>query len=429
MCGVPVVAVGDMMSHTYAKTDLISEYYLRKLSRTELQELQDLLSVDEEARAEFVRVGRDEWLLHHMHHAEGRQIIHITSRRSRRRNIQAIAAISAVCATLGVLLFSKSATISEMMASRPTAPVIAKITDYFAVEGEAISVVNNGDVRKLNSASAIRTGDRIIIPPGCQLSFRYLEEQTGIRLGGNSLVHVLDVEGAKRIRLDRGHLSAQVARQKEGRPMRVVTRDAEVVVLGTSFEVVAGEEGTRLSVISGKVQFNSLDRPGKRIVRAGHFADTSIEQDASLPFREVRIGPSLVQTLNFTRNKFMVVDPERNAEGFLIFDIGEVKGTLLEAALRLHVTAWQKEYGGRGDLRLYRVDPDQQGGGKRVPIAHFSGGVGKGKDLVMDLDVSLLTAGRNAFLLMMDVGGNDFWFSAGDTEQAPVLELKISDQR
>lgn len=416
------------MSPAHTKTDLISEYYLRRLSQAELQELQDLLAEDVGAREEFVRVGRDEWLLHHMHHAEGQQIIHLSSRRSRRRSIQAVAAVTAVCATLGVLFFSKSATISEIMASRPSAPVIANVTDCFAVEGEAISVVNDGNVRKLNADATIRAGDRIIIPPGCQLSFQYLEEQTAIRLGGNSLVHVQDVEGAKRIRLDRGHLSAQVARQQEGRPMRVVTRDAEVVVLGTSFEVVA-EERTRLSVISGTVQFNSLDRSESRIVRAGHFADTAVELKPSLPFRKLRVEPSVVQTLNFTRNKFMVVDPERNAEGFLLFDLGEVKGTLLEAALRLRVTAWQKEYGGRGDLRLYRVDPDQRGAGKRVPIAHFSGGAGKGKDLVMDLDVSLLSAGRNAFVLTMDEGGNDFWFSADESEQIPVLELKVTDQR
>ncbi|MDZ8119867.1 FecR family protein [Pontiella agarivorans] len=417
------------MSPIKNKPDLISEYYLRTLSADELKTLQDLLAEDVGAREEFVRVGRDEWLLHHMHHAEGQRIIHLLSRRSRRRSIQVIAAAAALFATLGMLIFSQSATISEMIASsRPSAPVIANVTDYFAVEGEAISVVNNGHVRKLNSTSAIRSGDRVIIPPGCQLSFQYLEEQTDIRLGGNSLVHVKDVEGAKRIRLDHGYLSAEVARQPEGRPMRVVTRDAEVVVLGTSFEVVA-EERTRLSVIRGKVQFTSLDRSESRIVSAGYFSDTSEKLEPALPFMKLRIKPELVQTLNFSRKKFMVVDPERNAEGFMVFDIGAVKGRILEARLRLRVTAWQKEYGGRGDLRLYRVDPDQQGEGRRISIAHFSGGAGKGKDLELDLDVSLLSAGRNAFVLTMDKGGNDFWFSADESEQAPVLELKIADQR
>lgn len=422
------------MSDKNKKTDLISEYYLRELNPEELANLQQMLADDPDARQEFVKMGRDEWLLHHLHHMEEQRMIHMPPRRSRRRSIQAIAASAAVLATLGVLFFAQSATITEMIASKPEAPIIGKVTECFVVEGEAISVVNNGHVRKLNSASTIREGDRLVIPPGCQLAFRYSEEQTDVRLGGNSLVHVQDIDGAKRIRLDRGRLLAQVARQQEGKPMRVVTRDAEVVVLGTAFEVFA-EEVTRLSVTSGKVRFNSRNSDESRVVAAGYFSDTSEDSGFSVPFRKMRFISLKTDTLNFVnrnnaRNEdFMVVDPERNAEGFMVFDLKNIKGTILEASLRLRVTAWQKERGGRGDLRLFRVHPGMGGKGKRVPVAHFSGGAGKGKDLVMDIDTTLLSRNENAFVLTLDEGGDDFWFSADEGEQLPVLEIKVAEER
>lgn len=408
--------------------DLISEYYLRNLSPAELSELQELLASDPNARIEFVEAGRDEWLLHHVHHLEGHKTISFNARKNRQRRIRAIAAAAAVLATVGTLLYSKSATISEMIASKPSAPVVAQVSDWFVVEGEAISVVNDGHVRKLSKVSKIREGDRLVIPPGCQLSFQYLEEDTEICLDGGSLVHVAQKAGAKRIRLEQGRLAADVDKQPKDRPMRVITRDAEVVVLGTSFEVVA-ESITRLSVSSGAVRFNSKNSERSVLVKSGYFADSSDGPMASLPFKMAHLLPVAVQSLNNSvEPKMIAVDPVRNFEGLLSFDLNRVNGNILEAHLRLRVMARHKDWGGFGDLRLFRVQPGQNGMGQRVEIATFSGRVGKGKDLVLDLDPTLLLPGRNEFLLALDEGGNDFWFSSSNGPVSPVLELKMTER-
>ncbi|MDF7826634.1 FecR domain-containing protein [Pontiellaceae bacterium B12227] len=401
--------------------DLISEYFLRDLSPEELQQLQTLLASDPNARIQFVELGRDEWLLHHVHHQESHKIISLNPRSNRRRRIRAIAAAAALVVTLGTLLYSKSATITEMIASKPSAPAIASVTDFFVLEGEAISVVNDGHVRKLNAVSKIREGDRVVIPPGCQLSFQYLEEETEISLDGGALVHIAEHQGAKRIRLDRGWLMADVAKQPKDKPMRVMTRDAEVVVLGTSFEVFA-EQITRLSVTEGAVRFNSKHTGHSVVVKSGFFADSTEGPEPTVPFSMVHLLAVETGSMHHQKHLRMIaVDPVRNFEGMLKFDLSKVHGKILEARLRLRVMAQGNDYGGRGDLRLFRTMENDA----RAEVAHFSGGVGKNKDLIMDLNPELLTSGINRFELTLDEGGNDFWFSASDGPVAPVLELKV----
>ncbi|VGO17555.1 hypothetical protein PDESU_06152 [Pontiella desulfatans] len=407
--------------------DLIAEYYLRDLSAPELERLQGLLEQDADVRSQFVEAGRDEWLLHHVHHMEAGKIINLNTRKSRTRRIRAIAAAAAIVATLGTVFYAQKATISEMIASKPSAPAIAKVSDLFVLDGQAISVVNDGHVRKLNSASKIRNGDRLVIPPGCQLAFQYLEEETEVQLKGGSLVHVTDRNGAKMIHLDKGRLFAEVAKQSPGQPMRVSTRDAEVVVLGTAFEVYA-DAITRLAVTHGKVRFNSLVSDQSVVVGPGSFADSSDGSIEASPFRISHLLPKEDLSLNQEKDKSVIaVDPQRKYEGFVTFDLGQVTGPILEARLRLRVVGWKSDYGGDGDVRLFRVDPGLKGLGERVEVAHFNGRVGKGKDLELDLETRLLDPGLNAFVLALDRGGNDFWFSSSQGVAPPMLELKVAE--
>ena len=400
---------------------LIADYFVRDLSVEELGRLQHVLENDTDARAQFAAAGRDEWLLHHVHHLENTPMVYFNPRRSRTRRIRAIAAAAAVIASLSTVFYAQKATISEMMASKPSAPVIARVSECFTLEGQAISVVNDGKVRKLSSNARIYSGDRVVIPPGCQLSFQYLEESTEIRLEGDSLVQVADNDGAKRIRLDRGRLFAEVAPQRKDKPLRVATRDAEVVVVGTSFEVFA-DELTRLSVLTGKVRFISRASGKSALVSSGCFAESSADSMTPRPYRLLHLNPVEDYTQNLTDDRFIAVDPVRNYKGFLTFDLGRVKGRILEAGLRLRVNAWKKDYGGEGDVRLFCKRY-----GNLQEAARFSGGIDKGKDLVLDINTKMLHSGVNSFVVTLDPGGNDFWFSSSRGSCPPVLELKVSE--
>ncbi len=84
-----------------------------------------------------------------------------------------------------------------------------------------------------------------------------------------------DKEGAgKWIRLDRGSLSAQVAKQTPGQPLVVRTSQGEARVVGTVLRVLADPGRTRLEVDEGKVELRNA--AGKAVmVDADHGASTS----------------------------------------------------------------------------------------------------------------------------------------------------------
>ena len=414
------------MSHSDRQRmmDLVADYFVRELTPQELEQMQQFLENDAEARQMFADAGRDEWLLHHVHHMETGKIVYLNTYKDRFRGIRAIAAAVAIITTLGAVFYAQKATISEMIASKNAAPVVAEVTECFAPDGAAISVVNDGDVRKLHSAASIRVGDRLVIPPGGQLSFQYLEEETEIRLEGGSRAHVSERNGAKQIRLKAGRLYAEVAKQPSGSPMRVSTHDAEVVVLGTSFEVFAGEI-TRLSVISGKVRFNSLKSDESVVVSTGSLAETG-RKLAPRAYTLYRCKPQMEVSLNqHGDNRLIAVDPVRNYEGLLTFDLSEVQGRILEAQLQMRVMKKLSDNGGEGDLRLFSVDPGLNGKGDRIQVGHFSGGAGKDKDLILDMDAGQIKQGLNTFLITLDPGGNDFWFSSSRGPVAPILELTV----
>ncbi|MFB3778523.1 MAG: FecR domain-containing protein [Bryobacteraceae bacterium] len=98
-----------------------------------------------------------------------------------------------------------------------------------------------------------------------------------LRLRDGSLVEVnerteLSVEAAwsgQSIRLERGDVIVQAAKQRRGR-LRVITRDSEASVKGTIFGVSAGLTGTLVSVVEGSVQ---VTQPaGQRLLTRGQRA-------------------------------------------------------------------------------------------------------------------------------------------------------------
>src|SRR5205085_9611992 len=79
------------------------------------------------------------------------------------------------------------------------------------------------------------------------------------------------------IRLDRGDVIVQAARQRRGH-LRVITRDSVAAVKGTVFAVSSGSAGSLVSVVEGSV---AVSQPGaERILTAGRQAATnsSLEQ-------------------------------------------------------------------------------------------------------------------------------------------------------
>jgi len=190
---------------------------------------------------------------------------------------------------------------------------------------------------ELEGALAVRAGQGI--PDGREVrtgsaeglaEIRY-PDGTLVQLGRGTAARLID-DGAKRLRIARGFLSARVTKQLEGRPMVLETPEAELRVLGTAFTVAADPGQTRLEVSEGRVRIaRRSDRasvevgPDQAAVVAPGLALSS--RSAPLAFQDAFDGSPLNQWPRAwarhpreaaSRSGFAVLaDPGRPSERFL----------------------------------------------------------------------------------------------------------------
>jgi transmembrane sensor len=92
-----------------------------------------------------------------------------------------------------------------------------------------------------------------------------LEDGSVVRLGPDSAIEIAKTDNGRRVHLLKGEAFFEVTRDP-GRPFRVVVRDVETTVLGTSFNVRFAGEGAEVAVRSGLVRVDQarLDRAASR---------------------------------------------------------------------------------------------------------------------------------------------------------------------
>ena len=91
-----------------------------------------------------------------------------------------------------------------------------------------------------------------------------LDDGTRLTLGGGAKVKVRYTGHDRLIELGQGVLFANVAHDGD-RPFRIRTGGADIVDIGTSFEVVSKPSSVRVTVAEGIVQFASVDRFSKPV--------------------------------------------------------------------------------------------------------------------------------------------------------------------
>src|SRR6185295_12164505 len=94
-------------------------------------------------------------------------------------------------------------------------------------------------------------GDLVRTPTKGWASVRYADG-TAVEIGADSSV-VFEEGAGKRIRVDTGLVTAEVAPQPADRPMILRSKGAEAKVLGTSLAFTVFDKGARLLVREGKV--------------------------------------------------------------------------------------------------------------------------------------------------------------------------------
>ena len=168
-------------------------------------------------------------------------------------------------------------------------PVIATVT---ALDGDVQWTGDGGRVqRELRTGTKLYGGllETLAHDAWIEITFN---DGTEVTVAGHSLVVISEYEQQKTVYLREGNLSADVAKQPIGKPMRMLTRTADAEVLGTQFNLAAENDATRLVVNEG-------------LVRVKRLADGSVQ--------EVAADQHIIAALE-TENSFQAVNRQGYAE-------------------------------------------------------------------------------------------------------------------
>lgn len=141
--------------------------------------------------------------------------------------------------------------------------------------------------------------------------------EDGTRLDLDNGVEITLVDGgdgARRVRLAHGRITAEIAPQPEGRPLRITTPHTEITVRGTAFTVETDEQGSQIAVNRGSIELRSSDATAPVVVTAGQIAvaDTHSVPVARLQtLRPVR-NPGFEQPMTTDRRGGWYMDARDN---------------------------------------------------------------------------------------------------------------------
>jgi ferric-dicitrate binding protein FerR (iron transport regulator) len=129
---------------------------------------------------------------------------------------------------------------------------------------------------------ALRAGDRLVTAPNSRARFHYFGEATEVSLEAITRLRIDLQRGSKHLQLDQGTLEATVAKQNPGAPVRLVTPEAEAVVVGTRFKLLSSAAATRLEVFEGAVSILQSFEGPSLLVPAGNGVNVVPGQPAVL---------------------------------------------------------------------------------------------------------------------------------------------------
>lgn len=141
--------------------------------------------------------------------------------------------------------------------------------------GGDVNVRRGHRMIRATAAVPLKQNDAIVTTPRGAATLTFPGEDTQITVQADSEVSVALTPSGKRVYVKRGQINADVAPQAPGRPLCVVTPQAEACVLGTTLELSVGSASTFLQVDEGKVKFTRSSDQKTIDVASGSFAFAS----------------------------------------------------------------------------------------------------------------------------------------------------------
>ena len=145
---------------------------------------------------------------------------------------------------------------------RPVLPGLAAATGTLTLE-------RDGQPRPAHAGEPLRPGDVLRTSVHSSATVGYGAEATRVELKENTSLMVLADDRGKRLQVLSGGVGLTVAKQPRGRPMRLVTPQTEVRVVGTKFNAFASPKTTRVRVAEGRVQLLETGQANPTELTAG----------------------------------------------------------------------------------------------------------------------------------------------------------------
>ena len=136
-----------------------------------------------------------------------------------------------------------------------------------------VKVVRGGEEIPASNGLVLKENDRIVTPTVGRALFQYLNEETRVNVRHSTELGLHVVHRSKNLQLDSGGIDAEVAEQESNRPMNLVTPQAQALVLGTQFSLIASADLTRLEVRDGAVRIMKSPEGPSVVVERGQAAD------------------------------------------------------------------------------------------------------------------------------------------------------------
>jgi hypothetical protein len=154
----------------------------------------------------------------------------------------------------------------------PVKPTVVAIAALERVQGDWFLLDPAGKAAAKSGASILPGQGLQSSSPGGVAAMRF-PDRTLVELGAaTTLRECSQGAGGKRLRLESGSLTADVAKQVAGAPFVVATPQAEIVVIGTRFSIACSADSTRVEVREGRVRVARLSDGATAEISAEQFA-------------------------------------------------------------------------------------------------------------------------------------------------------------
>ncbi|MBA3938165.1 MAG: FecR domain-containing protein [Planctomycetes bacterium] len=131
---------------------------------------------------------------------------------------------------------------------------------------------------------ALRSGDRLAVNGPVALVW---EDGSRLDLAAGAQVRVVRPGTGPGLLLERGTLTAEIARQRPGLPFAIATAEARIEVLGTHFTVSAQAQRTQVDLFTGVVRMLRVADGSKVVLRGMETATIAADVEfAAHPFSE-----------------------------------------------------------------------------------------------------------------------------------------------